>query len=100
MPHFCVTLAGKGIHIPSADGDAPIVGFYSVARLRAGSAQQASELALANCRQRLGETLARSGGTAHGLTLEIEDLHRCSWLKALIWPGGGFIFFRADDDDT
>jgi len=97
MPYFCVTLEGNGIHIPSSNGDAPIVGFYAVSRLRAENASHASAVASAQGRDRLLGVLERSGGSAPNLSLSVESVERCSWLKALLWPGGGFIFFPADD---
>ena len=97
MPHFCVTVQGDGLDIPSNEGGKPIVGFYSVSRLRADNLSHASELAAARCRERLGRVLSRSGGSAPSLALTIDEVVRCRWYEALMWPGGGFIFYSADD---
>ena len=97
MSHFCVTLEGTGIHILSPLGGAPIVGFYSVVRLRAENSSQASSIAASQCRERLRKRLERSGGDSEQLSLAVESVLPCSWLKAFFSPGGGFIFFPADD---
>jgi len=95
-PHFCISIEGSGIHIPSSDGAAPVVGFYSVSRLRAASASQASDLATTRCLGNLRHALQGRGGSVAGLVISVESVVRCSWLEASIWPGGGCIFFSAD----
>jgi len=97
VPHFCVALEGSGINIPSSDAASPIVGFYSVSRMSAASPAQASELAVSRCRENLSHAIERRGGDVSGLAIVVESVVRCSWLKAILWPGGRFIFFPADD---
>ena len=97
MPHFCVTLAGSGIRVPSSEGAAPIVGFYCVSRLGASSPSQASEFAISRCRENLARALEGKGGSALSPFIVVESIVRCTWLKAMLWPGGGFIFFPQDD---
>lgn len=97
MPYFRVQLHGTGICLVSADGEPPIVGFYTTRIVRAESREAAATAAARSVTARWGNGTAYAKNNRGSLpSLSVEWVKEDTFLGSLRFRGAGHTFYPAD----
>jgi hypothetical protein len=79
---YQVTLHGRGFHV-SVEGDKPIIGFFTIRRVRAENAEDAKRLAIETLEQekRYQDLTAQELGFRNSCSVSLDSIGQLSWLR-------------------